>query len=214
MLYKRGRGCSRAHKVQASDEYSILPLRTAQSYQGMHMPSLARNRRVWGSSQQQWQRALLPRLRAFLPTQTILEIAPGFGRWTEHLKSSLNSKRTGAFIPHSNLGRYQAAYRLQSIRELVPGMLALRARMGVDNLVRQWRDPRVSADKVVIATKRHGLKCIGQELINRETRRTLTDCISIFSRADSCWESEDVRVESPNFYGDGSMLPRLYEAIR
>lgn len=34
----------------------------------------------------QWHGTILPRIRAFLPVHTILEIAPGFGRWTEFLK--------------------------------------------------------------------------------------------------------------------------------
>ena len=40
----------------------------------------------WGTSYMQWNATILPRIRAFLPVQTILEIAPGFGRWTQFLK--------------------------------------------------------------------------------------------------------------------------------
>ena len=40
----------------------------------------------WGGSESQWFCSLLPRIRAFMPTGTILEIAPGFGRWTQYLK--------------------------------------------------------------------------------------------------------------------------------
>ena len=40
----------------------------------------------WGGSRALWFGALLPRIHSFLPTGTILEIAPGFGRWTEYLK--------------------------------------------------------------------------------------------------------------------------------
>jgi hypothetical protein len=40
----------------------------------------------WGTSSAQWFGAILPRIRAFLPAETILEIAPGFGRWTYYLK--------------------------------------------------------------------------------------------------------------------------------
>lgn len=42
----------------------------------------------WGTSYMQWHGTILPRIRAFLPAQTILEIAPGFGRWTAFLKNS------------------------------------------------------------------------------------------------------------------------------
>ena len=41
---------------------------------------------AWGGVEMQWHRTLLPRLHAFLPTGTLLEIAPGFGRWTQKLK--------------------------------------------------------------------------------------------------------------------------------
>ena len=41
---------------------------------------------VWGGSEAQWFGAILPRIHAFIPTGTILEIGPGFGRWTSYLK--------------------------------------------------------------------------------------------------------------------------------
>lgn len=40
----------------------------------------------WGGTPALWHAALLPRIHAFVPTGTILEIAPGFGRWTQFLK--------------------------------------------------------------------------------------------------------------------------------
>lgn len=40
---------------------------------------------AWGSSEAQWYGCILPRIRSFLPAQTILEIAPGHGRWTRFL---------------------------------------------------------------------------------------------------------------------------------
>lgn len=39
----------------------------------------------WGDSATQWSATLLPRLTPFLPAQMILEIAPGFGRWSQYL---------------------------------------------------------------------------------------------------------------------------------
>ena len=41
--------------------------------------------RPWGDSSSQWYGCVYPRVRDFLPAATILEIAPGFGRWTEFL---------------------------------------------------------------------------------------------------------------------------------
>lgn len=40
----------------------------------------------WGGSRAMWYGALLPRVHAFLPAATVLEIAPGYGRWTQYLK--------------------------------------------------------------------------------------------------------------------------------
>lgn len=41
--------------------------------------------RWWGSTESQWYGCIYPRIRRFLPASAILEIAPGFGRWTEFL---------------------------------------------------------------------------------------------------------------------------------
>jgi ubiquinone/menaquinone biosynthesis C-methylase UbiE len=40
----------------------------------------------WGNARMQWYGSILPRISAFVPTDTILEIAPGYGRWTVFLK--------------------------------------------------------------------------------------------------------------------------------
>lgn len=40
----------------------------------------------WGSAAAQWQCVILPRIRNFLPASTVLEIAPGYGRWTQYLQ--------------------------------------------------------------------------------------------------------------------------------
>lgn len=39
----------------------------------------------WGGSEAQWFGSIYPRLHRFLPAKSILEIAPGFGRWTRFL---------------------------------------------------------------------------------------------------------------------------------
>ena len=39
----------------------------------------------YGTSEAHWHWVMLPRLYSFLPTETILEIAPGYGHWTKHL---------------------------------------------------------------------------------------------------------------------------------
>jgi ubiquinone/menaquinone biosynthesis C-methylase UbiE len=40
----------------------------------------------WGGTRALWHAVLLPRLHVFVPTGTILEVAPGHGRWTQFLK--------------------------------------------------------------------------------------------------------------------------------
>ena len=42
--------------------------------------------RWWGTPDRQWHWSLVPRIRAFVPTGTVLEIGPGFGRWTSYLR--------------------------------------------------------------------------------------------------------------------------------
>ncbi|MFN3656272.1 MAG: class I SAM-dependent methyltransferase [Pseudolabrys sp.] len=39
----------------------------------------------WGGSEAQWFGTLYPRLHRFLPARRILEIAPGYGRWSKYL---------------------------------------------------------------------------------------------------------------------------------
>jgi len=43
---------------------------------------------TWGGSEAQWFGSILPRIHAFVPTGTILEIVPGYGRWTQYLKGN------------------------------------------------------------------------------------------------------------------------------
>lgn len=40
----------------------------------------------WGGSELEWSTSIFPRIRQFIPVPTILEIAPGYGRWTQFLK--------------------------------------------------------------------------------------------------------------------------------
>jgi SAM-dependent methyltransferase len=40
----------------------------------------------WGGTDVEWWASLFPRVRKYLPASTILEIAPGFGRWAQFLK--------------------------------------------------------------------------------------------------------------------------------
>jgi len=46
---------------------------------------------VWGSSQAQWQGSIFPRISKWLPSSSILEIAPGHGRWSTFLIDNATS---------------------------------------------------------------------------------------------------------------------------
>ncbi len=45
----------------------------------------------WGNSEAHWFGSLYPRLHRLLPAKSVLEIAPGFGRWTKFLLSACDS---------------------------------------------------------------------------------------------------------------------------
>jgi len=40
----------------------------------------------WGGTEPLWWSSLLPRIHAFLPAATVLELGPGQGRWSQYLK--------------------------------------------------------------------------------------------------------------------------------
>lgn len=42
----------------------------------------------WGGPSMQWYGTILPRIHRFIPTNSILEIAGGYGRWTQFLKNT------------------------------------------------------------------------------------------------------------------------------
>jgi SAM-dependent methyltransferase len=41
---------------------------------------------AWGGTESQWHGTLLPRIHAWVPTQRVLELGPGQGRWSQFLK--------------------------------------------------------------------------------------------------------------------------------
>jgi SAM-dependent methyltransferase len=46
--------------------------------------------KAWGGPFMQWYGTIFPRIKAHVPTSTILEIACGYGRWTNYLKDLCN----------------------------------------------------------------------------------------------------------------------------
>lgn len=43
--------------------------------------------KAWGGTESEWYFTIFPRIHSFVPAETILEIAPGHGRWTRFLKN-------------------------------------------------------------------------------------------------------------------------------
>jgi SAM-dependent methyltransferase len=50
---------------------------------------------TWGGSEAQWFGCLYPRIHRLLPARKILEIAPGYGRWTKYLLRECTEKLVG-----------------------------------------------------------------------------------------------------------------------
>ncbi|UCG78182.1 MAG: class I SAM-dependent methyltransferase [Nitrospirota bacterium] len=46
---------------------------------------------TWGGSDMHWYGSILPRIHCFLPAATILEIGPGYGRWSQYLKENCDN---------------------------------------------------------------------------------------------------------------------------
>jgi ubiquinone/menaquinone biosynthesis C-methylase UbiE len=83
---------------------------------------------AWGGSEAQWHGTLLPRIGGFLPASTILEIAPGFGRWTHYLREHCDrlvlvdlSTRCIDACRHRFAGDDRIAYHVNDGRSL-PGI--------------------------------------------------------------------------------------------
>jgi ubiquinone/menaquinone biosynthesis C-methylase UbiE len=87
-----------------------------------------------------------------------------------------------AFIHHSNLGEYHTRY--SRIRR-IPKLEELLTRVGVLDRSLHFRDFSVDAKKVEALAKRHGLRCISQEIVLWGTKKTFIDCMSTIVRHDS-----------------------------
>jgi SAM-dependent methyltransferase len=230
----------------------------------------------WGGPKAQWLACLHPRLSAFLPTGTILEIAPGYGRWTQFLKdyceelvvvdlekgcidhcrkrfqntthityhvndgSSLAMVEDSSvdlvfsfdslvhveadcleaylrqlrnklsphgigFIHHSNLAEFGSTFDLY---QKIPGRArrALQRRKIIDDS--HWRARSVSAGIFRDLCQAAGLVCVGQELINWGSRRTI-DCLSLFTLPGSPWERPNQVIRNPEFMREAGAIRRL-----
>ncbi|NLU39531.1 MAG: class I SAM-dependent methyltransferase [Bacteroidales bacterium] len=66
---------------------------------------------AWGNSETQWFGTLLPRLHRFLPCENVLEIAPGFGRWTKFLLPLTIGRYVGVDISESCIVHCNEKYK-------------------------------------------------------------------------------------------------------
>lgn len=56
---------------------------------------------AWGGAHAQWITCIWPRVSAFLPASSVLEIAPGYGRWTQYLLPLSSTTYTGVDLSQS-----------------------------------------------------------------------------------------------------------------
>ncbi len=233
---------------------------------------------AWGDTETQWYRTLLPRIYSFIPARTILEIAPGFGRWTEflagccerlilvdlspkciracrdrfgahsHISYYVNDGTSLDFIPdgsvdvvfsfdslvhaeedvivaylsqlarklspegvgivhHSNLGEH-AGY-LGFVGKIPYRLKKLLSQWGVlETFEIQWRARSMSASRFEHAATRSGLQCVGQEIINWQSKR-LIDCISVFVPKGSARVRANRIVRNADFMREATYARRL-----
>ena len=69
-----------------------------------------------GISEAQWFGAIYPRLHRFLPATSVLEIAPGFGRWTRFLVPSCE-RYIGVDLSHACISACREAFQNASHAE-------------------------------------------------------------------------------------------------
>jgi SAM-dependent methyltransferase len=141
-------------------------------------------------------------------------------KYISQLSKKLKQNGVGV-IHHSNLGEYKSYFSfLQRIHRIAgrgqvgqvkedaspfkkqtPTLLQqgglLLMKLG---LIDNWNSRAMSmtAIKFEQYAREAGLQCISQELINWATKR-LIDCISIFTKKDSCYSRENRILRNPNF---------------
>jgi hypothetical protein len=230
----------------------------------------------WGSSDAQWFDTLLPRIHSFIPADTVLEIAPGHGRWTRFLKDCCSHlmvvdvsancidacKRAFASCPHityhvndgrsldmiadksidfafsfdslvhaeadvvgsyleylavklrpngvgffhhSHIGSYWPVF--STIDRLPPRLRTRLERMGLLPQD-QWRAHSMSAPLFDTLCARVGLACIGQELVNWNSRVAI-DAFSLFTPEGSVWARPNRVFRNMQFMREAKYVKRL-----
>jgi hypothetical protein len=93
--------------------------------------------------------------------------------------SRVLSANGAAFLHHSNLGAYRSVLGAIRNRPRLQRKWVQLTRFEKDL---HWRDPGVEAGAVESMAQRHGLQCIGQEIVPWGTKRVLLDCMSTLVR--------------------------------
>lgn len=66
---------------------------------------------AWGSSEAQWFGSIHPRIHRYLPGRRVLEIAPGYGRWTNYLLRYCLDSYQGVDMSDECIAYCQEAFR-------------------------------------------------------------------------------------------------------
>ena len=106
-----------------------------------------------------------------------------------------------AFIHHSNIGVYHATAALRDLLARIgdpfPLPRAILGRAGFANW-HHYRGRSMTAARFFELSRRAGLVCIGQEIVNWASP-LLIDCISVVTRPGSKWERANIRVTNRHF---------------
>jgi len=214
---------------------------------------------AWGGSEAQWFSCIYPRIHRLLPAATVLEIAPGFGRWTnyllrycrhligvdlstvcvqacrqrfarQHAEFHANDGTSLEMVPNSgidfafsfdSLVHAEAPVLESYIHQLATKLaehgvgLIHHSNLGaysphVDNPGK--RAHSMTAALFLEFTKRVGLACFSQELVNW-SQPELVDCFSMITHKGSRFDRPYQRHENPNFMAEADLIKgysRLY----
>lgn len=124
--------------------------------------------------------------------------------YLEQIAEKLN--RTGvAFLHHSNLGEHVAHFDMLDRLSRGRGLLH---RLGLVDGSDQKRARSVTAANVKATAERVGLVVVSQEVITWSSVKTI-DCISVFTRPGSPWDTGFRRVINRDFSREAKALRRV-----
>ena len=97
-----------------------------------------------------------------------------------------------AFLHHSNAGNYSYDVTIDS------------------DLLVDYRDVTMTAEKMREFARSAGLRCSTQELVNWETEELL-DCFSVLARPNSLWGRASKTISNPHYMGEMAHFGRMAE---